>query len=123
MKESNPIRDPKPCVEAGCDLPAIRRQLCSKHYQRLRRLEMKAGTWEPQPCGNFGDSEGHTISAKMGGAKRAEDVEGLRAAGRIGARRCAEKHPELLSKLWKMGVEASLRKRWKEAEQSGTPKR
>lgn len=103
MKEHIPIRPPMLCIEEGCVQPAKRRRLCLMHYQRLRYRAKKEGTWEPRPSGNFGDPEGHRLSAKMGGDKRAEDREGLREAGRIGARRCAEKHPELLGELAKLG--------------------
>jgi general stress protein YciG len=103
MKEHIPIREPKQCIEPGCDQPAKRRERCMKHYQRLRYWEMKLGTWEPQPCGNFGDPEGHTISARMGGSKRAEDREGLSEAGKIGARKFAENHPEGRSRISSLG--------------------
>jgi len=137
MKEHVPIREPKRCIEPGCDQPAKKRARCEKHYSRLRRWEMKFGIWEPQPCGNFGDPEGHTISAKMGGDKRAEDREGLREAGRIGARRCAEAHPNLHAQLGKIlgtkvsadrdhmreigrkGIEARRRKRQEGEERDG----
>ena len=103
MKEQIPIREPKKCIEPGCVQPAKKRERCLKRYHRLRYWEMKNGTWEPLPKGNFGDPEGHTISAKMGGAKRAEDREGLREAGRIGARRFEEKHSGLRSAIGKLG--------------------
>jgi hypothetical protein len=87
-KECTSIREPKPCSEPGCAGQATTRGLCRKHYQRFRIAAIQAGIWEQirLPCGNFGDPEGHTLSARMGGAKRSEDREGLRAAGRIGGR-------------------------------------
>ena len=102
-KEHIPIREPKRCIEPGCNQAAQKRERCLLHYQRFRRLAMKSGTWQPLPCGNFGDPEGHTLSAKMGGAKRAEDREGLAAAGRIGARNFAKNHPDGRHKLAQLG--------------------
>lgn len=81
------------------------------HYQRLREQEMRQGSWEPGPCGNFGDPEGHRISARMGGVVRAEDREGLRAASRIGARSLAENNPEARALIATMGGQALSKNR------------
>ena len=77
------------------------------HYQRLRYWALKTGTWEPQLSGNFGDPEGHRLSAKMGGDKRAEDPEGLAEAGRKGYQTLIERYPDIHHYLGKLGGKAA----------------
>ncbi len=98
-KEHVPIREVQPCSEPGCDSAACRRGLCWKHYCRLRYWAIKQGEWEPQPSGNFGDAEGHRLSAKMGGAERAKDREGLSEAGRLGYAALMRSNPNAREEL------------------------